>query len=51
MQDWPPGQCLFLGMFMAWSAVYLKSSSSLRATLAALLVGKTFVSGLQAGWP
>ena len=30
-------------MFMVWSAVFLKTSSFRRSTIAALLVAKTFV--------
>ena len=43
MQEWLPWAVFVLGMFMVWSAVFLKTSSFRKSTIAALLVGKTFV--------
>ena len=40
---WLPWVVFVLGMFMVWSVVYAKSGSFRKSTLAALLVGKTFV--------
>ena len=39
---WAPWAVFVLGMFMVWTAVYLRTSSFRKATIAALLVGKTF---------
>ncbi len=40
--SWLPWSLFVLGMFAVWVAVFLKTPSFRRATLAALLVGKTF---------
>jgi hypothetical protein len=40
---WLPWAVFVFGMFMVWSVVYAKSGSFRKATIAALLVGKTFV--------
>ena len=41
--DWLPWSIFVLGMFMVWSVVYAKSGSFRKSTIAALLVGKSFV--------
>ena len=40
---WLPWAVFVLGMFMVWSVVYAKSGSFRKSTVAALLVGKSFV--------
>ncbi len=43
MIEWLPWAVFVLGMFMVWSVVYARSGSFRKSTIAALLVGKTFV--------
>ena len=43
MQEWLPWAVFVFGMFMVWTAIYLRTGSFRKATIGGLLVGKTFV--------